>query len=382
MPMFFPRWRAARQLRPMQRAAAWSLVAAGAVVLLVVATLAMPVEVWRTGRLPVPPLHLLRQPAPDGATSPVWIDTDPACGMGDHVDVDDCLAMWALARAPNVHVVGVSTVFGNRALDDTDHTARQLADQLARAGYPLPAVLRGADWPATADVERSPAVDGLAEALRVAPLTIVALGPLTNVAATLERYPDVRSRIVQIVAVMGRRPGHLFHPSEASGRGAFLGHGPVFRDFNFCADPVAAARVLRTNVPLTLVPYDAALRDEVTAEDLTWLARQDTAGAWVVERSRAWLAYWTTAIGRQGFCPFDLEAARFVLAPDQFRCADAFAEIAHDPLFAWPFNRWRALLVSPQSTVDRGLHRSVRYCPEANVVPVFRGVTTAAGGTP
>jgi hypothetical protein len=62
---------------------------------------------------------------------------------------------------------------------------------------------------------------------------VVALGPLTNLAAVLDARPELRSRVARVVAVMGRRPGHVFHPAEGAGGGLLFGHGPVFRDFNF-----------------------------------------------------------------------------------------------------------------------------------------------------
>ena len=42
--------------------------------------------------------------------------------------------------------------------------------------------------------------------------------------------------VVRLVSVMGRRPGHIFHPSEGEGDGILFGHGPVFRDLNFDLD--------------------------------------------------------------------------------------------------------------------------------------------------
>lgn len=363
----------------MQRAATWTLVTFGMAVLLLGATLAMPVKIWRTGRLPVPPFQLLEQPAPDPTPRRIWIDTDAACGAGPQVDVDDCLAIWALARASTVEIVGVSTVFGNRPLDETDRTTRELVEMLGRAGHSLPVVRRGADRPATAEAARSAAIDGLVEVLDVAPATIVALGPLTNIAAALERHPALASRVTEIVAVMGRRPGHLFHPSEGNGRGAFLGHGPVFRDFNFCADPTAAARVLQTNVKVTLIPYDAAVDEEVTTAHLARLSEEDVAGAWIAEHSRDWLTYWTEAVGRRGFSPFDLEASRFVIAPNEFRCAEAAVRLARDPLFHWPFNRQPALLAEPPSEATDSAQRLVRYCPERSRGSLERALAATGG---
>jgi hypothetical protein len=141
---------------------------------------------------------------------------------------------------------------------------------------------------------------------------------------------------------MGRRPGHLFHPAEGAGSGMLLGHGPIFRDFNFEMDPRAAARVVALDLPLTLVPYDAARRIEIGARDLDRLAAAGGALAWIAGRARAWLAYWGEDIGRQGFCPFDLLAAAYVVEPRQFGCAVVQAWVGEDTSMFW---RPSALLV-------------------------------------
>lgn len=153
----------------------------------------------------------------------------------------------------------------------------------------------------------------LETALRKGPLTLVALGPLTDIAATLERHPELQRNVARIVAVMGRRPGHLFHPSEGAGGGMLLGHGPVFTDFNFEQDPQAVARVLAMGLPMTLVPYEAARQVTFTEADLGRIAATGRAGRWVAERSRGWLGFWREEVGRDGFYPFDAVAAAYAV---------------------------------------------------------------------
>jgi hypothetical protein len=136
-------------------------------------------------------------------------------------------------------------------------------------------------------------------ALEEGPLAVIALGPLTNVARALDGRPELRSRVTRVVAVMGRRPGHIFHPAEGGGGGMLLGHGPIFRDFNFEMDVAATIRTVALGIPLTLVPYDAARRIEISTAELDRLAAAGGAAAWVTRRSRAWLAYWQREIGPQ-----------------------------------------------------------------------------------
>jgi purine nucleosidase len=214
----------------------------------------------------------------------VRIDTDAACGQGRTTDPDDCLAILLLARTPGVEIASVSTVFGNASLDSTDRTTRALVAMLGREnlGAPPP-VYRGSAGPVGADdpAAPAPAHAALREALAEGPLTLLALGPLTNLAAALQDRPDLRPNVAQLVAVTGRRPGQLFHPAEGAGGGILFGHGPVFRDLNFDLDRAAASSVLAMRPPTTLVPYDAGRRLGLTGADLDHLEARGAAAAWV-----------------------------------------------------------------------------------------------------
>lgn len=340
------------------------LAAAGAVALLLVlavASFALPVPAWRTGRLPVVPLETDGAGAAPSAPRRVWVDTDAACGQGRTTDPDDCLALVLLSRAPEVDLVGISTVFGNAPLEVTDATARALAAMLEAERARLPPIHRGAAAPGTG---AGPAAAALRRALADGPLTLLALGPLTNVADALAGRPDLAENASRIVAVMGRRPGHLFHPAEGAEGGFLFGHGPVFRDFNADLDRHAVARVLDLDVPLTLVPYDAARHVGVTGEDLAAMAAAGGAAAWAAERARGWLDFWNEEVGRTGFYPFDLVAAAALVAPGLIDCAEAAAWLGVDEhLWSLPFARPQALLVDRLEAVPPGASAvPVRYC--------------------
>jgi inosine-uridine nucleoside N-ribohydrolase len=290
-------------------------------------TLALPIEGWRTGDQGLAPLDSV----PEAATPPlprrVWIDTDAACGHSPRTDPDDCFALALLLRSNNVEVVGISTVAGNAPHEMVVRTTRALVKEV---GSPVP-------------------VHNDASALRAAldqgPLTVLALGPLTNLAEVFRQNPELTKNVVRIVAVMGRRPGHIFHPAEGAGGGMLFGHGPVFRDFNFALDPDAVSRVLALKVPVSFVPYDAARAIELTAQDLD---RLEASLPWIVKRSRDWLDYWRSDIGRAGFYPFDLLAAAYVVEPSWLLCTPVRAWVGEDDRL---FRLWarKALLVQPDA---------------------------------
>lgn len=191
---------------------------------------------------------------------PVLIDTDPG--------IDDALALLYAWASPEIVVEAVTTVAGNVPVEvATANLARLLAlcpprpapQVAAGAGAPLARPLVTAayyhgedglgdtgDWPVPAlATHAGHAVELiLAAARRHGPrLTIIALGPLTNLALALEADPEALRRIGRLVAMGGAVdvPGNITPAAE----------------FNMHVDPEAAARVLEAGLPIDLVPLDA-----------------------------------------------------------------------------------------------------------------------------
>jgi purine nucleosidase len=330
-------------------------------------TCTAPDRNWRTGESENRPLALVRGGPHVDRPARVWIDTDAACD-GANADPDDCFAMLVLMHSPDVEIVGISTVFGNAPLSVVDRTTRGLVGRVAGSSDIL--VHSGSSTALTAErtISIEPAHAALERALERGPLTIVSLGPLTNVAATLRRRPDLADNIGLLVTVMGRRPGHVFHPAEGrTSSGILFGHGPVFSDFNYSKDRTSAAIVLRLAERITLTPYAAAREVMLNRQDLARMRGGSRAASWLAERAGPWLDHWEGDIGLPGFYPFDALAALYVLHPQQFSCAKVSAWIAEDdqlPVL------WRVVLGStgllvgleadrPQLTRASG---SVTYC--------------------
>jgi inosine-uridine nucleoside N-ribohydrolase len=236
---------------------------------------------------------------------------------------------------------------------------------MAQEGLPVPAIYRGYAEPAEAQDSLPPGVAALQAALGAGPLTILALGPLTNLAAALKDRPDLRGNVMRIVAVMGHQPGQLFHPTEGRGRGAAFGHGPIFRDLNVAVDPEAVSSVLAMNLPMTLIPYDAALGTLVTSVDLDLLARRGRSFAWAAQTARDWLAFWKSDVGLPGFAPFDWMAAAYLENPKLFDCAEVNALVTREWAF-WLLPRSN-LVVQPPPFGDGTTPSQVLYCPSASV---------------
>ncbi|MPZ64010.1 MAG: nucleoside hydrolase [Pseudonocardiaceae bacterium] len=212
-------------------------------------------------------------------TVPVIIDTDPG--------VDDAVALLLAAASPELELLAITTVFGNVGLEAVTDNALRLRALAALGHVPVAA---GADRPLVhPQAERAdrwhgsdglggcaaelPEPDGpvnargavalMADLLAVAPspVTLVAIGPLTNVALLLAAHPEVKPHIARIVVMGGSLSG---------------GNTTAAAEFNVACDPEAARRVLvEEDVATTLVPLDLTLR---CAVDGAWLDELATAG--------------------------------------------------------------------------------------------------------
>ena len=335
--------------------------------LLVVGAIAVALQwgQWRTGRATLEPFDLTPGGPAVAPSGRIWIDTDAACGATTRTDPDDCLAiLWLVKRGADI--VGISTSFGNATIDVVAERTAALVAQMARDGMQVPPVFLGHDAPSALGAPMPPGVDALKAALEAGPLTILALGPLTIVAAALNGRPDLHRNVTRIVAVMGHRPGHLFHPTEGKGQGAMFGHGPIFRDLNVSVDPDAAGAVLGLAVPITLIPYDAARKTLITGADLDRLARKGAASAWVAQSARDWLSFWNDEVGLPGFYPFDWIAAAYLTDPGLFDCAAVTARMTRE----WTF--WMmphlSLVVDRRSYPGAKPGQDIQYCPETSTL--------------
>jgi len=213
----------------------------------------------------------------DTARFPLVIDTDPG--------IDDAVAILLAANSPEVELVAVTTVFGNVGPEVTTSNALRVLQLIGRDDVPVAAGAsrplvhiqphRAEGWHGAdglggqsgllPDSVRVPeaigAVEQLATVLRGSdlPVTIAAIGPLTNIALLLAAYPELKHRIGRLV-IMG---------------GAFAGgNTTATSEFNIWSDPEAARRVLvEEDVPVTLVPLDLTLRCAVDGPWLATLAR-------------------------------------------------------------------------------------------------------------
>ena len=128
----------------------------------------------------------------------VWIDTDLSVGMIRHsrpgyCDVDDGYAVLQLMQSDVVHIQGISAVFGNTLIENSYALSQQMAASFAK--YEIPVFKGAGEAINLQSLESNEAVDALAQALQKNPLTIMAIGPATNVGLLLLKFPELASQI-------------------------------------------------------------------------------------------------------------------------------------------------------------------------------------------
>jgi inosine-uridine nucleoside N-ribohydrolase len=203
----------------------------------------------------------------------IILDTDPG--------IDDALALFLALASPDIQLEAITTVSGNVHVDITTRNALALLELAGRPDIP---VARGSDrplvrQPVIADYvhgrnglgevtlpepQRRPiarhAVDIIIEQIMAAPgaITLVPIGPLTNIALALRREPRIAQHVREVVIMGGalRVPGNVTPCAE----------------FNIFADPHAAHIVLHAGWPIRLVSLDASNHADMQREQFAALA--------------------------------------------------------------------------------------------------------------
>jgi inosine-uridine nucleoside N-ribohydrolase len=241
---------------------------------------------------------------------PLVLDCDPG-----H---DDAIALLLALASPEVELLGVTTVAGNQTLAKTTANAVRVLEHVERTGVPVAA---GADRPLVRDPfvaahvhgetgldgpdlpppQGSPldrhAVDFLAD--HAGGATLVAVGPLTNVAMLLAMRPEAK-------------PGRIVVMGGAIAEGNIT---PA-AEFNIWADPEAAARVFASGIDVTMVGLDVTHKALLTPEHADELRGAGRAGRLVAELFDFYHGFHRRTYGLPGSPVHDALALAYVLQPD------------------------------------------------------------------
>jgi inosine-uridine nucleoside N-ribohydrolase len=252
-------------------------------------------------------------------TRKIIIDTDPG--------IDDAMAILFAFAAPELEVVGLTTIFGNVQTHLATQNALRLVEFAGRAHTP---VAHGAEQPLVIPYDRIPEIvhgaDGLGNTHQPAPegqaiertaaqfivetvmqhpgeITLVPVGPLTNLALALDLEPRIVNHVQEVVLMGGAATvnGNVNPAAEA----------------NIWHDPHAADQVFTAGWPLTMVGLDVTM---ATTMDEAYLAglRATRTGDYIYQISRFYQQFHKLAHNLDGCHTHDPSAIAYLLDPTLF----------------------------------------------------------------
>jgi purine nucleosidase len=263
------------------------------------------------------------EPIPVAAPRRVVLDCDPG--------IDDAFAIAFACGHPGLDLAGVTTVAGNVGLDRTTANALSLLEFLGHPGVPVaagsPAPLlrafhdaRDVHGESGLGAAKLPAprgrplgvhaVDFLIDAISAAPgtVTLVATGPLTNIALAVRQHPQLASQVADLV-IMGGSAGR--------------GNVTPAAEFNIWCDPEAAAIVFGAGWRVTMAGLDVTLEARATT---AVQHRMRALGRLGGELLLPGLGGYRSTAG-DGQPVHDVCALALVAAPGLFRCEPARVEV-------------------------------------------------------
>ena len=275
----------------------------------------------------------------------VILDTDPG--------IDDTMAIAYALCHPDIELLGLTTVFGNVSIEKATCNAQYVLHML---GASKVKVAKGAAVPIVQDpvphaefvhgedgigncydasvayeptdahctLQALDAADYIIEQAKLYPgeVTLIAVGPLTNIAIALGREPKLPDLVQQLIIMGGTvtEPGNVSPVTEA----------------NFLGDPHAADQVLGASWPATIVGLDVTHQILITDTHLKQL--DDNAaktGALIWQTSRFYVDFYSSkgaaADEKEPACAMhDAAAVAYLLIPDAFGVISGPARVIHD----------------------------------------------------
>ncbi|WP_148254027.1 nucleoside hydrolase [Aidingimonas lacisalsi] len=254
---------------------------------------------------------------------PIIFDTDPG--------VDDAQAIAIAMAHPDIELLGLTTTFGNVDVATATHNAlllcelagqnipvaRGAAVPLVKKKHPAPAHIHGTNGlgnialpDVRGDAMPQSAAQFIVDTVNARPgaVTLVAVGPLGNLAAALQLDPEIISKVKQVVIMGGsiKEGGNVTPVAEA----------------NIFNDPHAAAHALTAGWPLTMVGLDATHRCTLKPHDMEAIATgQGRLGAVLADSYAFYRAFYQQTMGFDGCCPHDSCALAWLLCSELFTTA-------------------------------------------------------------
>ena len=257
---------------------------------------------------------------------PIIIDTDPG--------IDDAAAISFALNHPEFDLKMISTVNGNVGIEKTTANALKLK-RFFNSDIP---VHRGASQPLLSDIVDASDVHGesgmegytfpeinesdldsthAVEAMRdvllksETPITLIPIGPLTNIALLLLTYPEVKTFIKEIVLMGGS---------------ASRGNVTPLAEFNIYCDSEAAQIVFNSGLPLTMIGLDVARSSSLTHDTINELNSINDTGKMLHQLFK----HYRGDDFEKGINVYDAYTLLYLLHPEHFDVREADVQIETD----------------------------------------------------
>lgn len=253
----------------------------------------------------------------------IIMDTDPG--------IDDAVALAAALFHEEIAVKLITTVSGNVSLDKTTKNVLRLLEFFHKtevpvaAGAAAPLVkeavyaddihgdsgLDGYDFPEiTTKVQPVHAVEAMRQVIEksVQPVTLVAIGPLTNLALLFSMYPECRAKIERVILMGGS---------------SYRGNTTPYGEFNIYVDPEAADIVFRSKVPIVMCGCDIGDKALVTRELFDRMKELGQTGKMLCSLFEC---YRGGSLER-GLRMYDLCAIAYLVKPEMFETKHCFVGV-------------------------------------------------------
>lgn len=239
------------------------------------------------------------------AQTKVWFDTDLMIGMPDKIprEVDDGITLIMALKQPQIEIVGISSI----TYVDYSYDVIQKILKWHNKGAVIP-VYNGSPNAGDIGVEND-GTRALYKALKKEKLTILALGPMTNIATLIQNHPDIIPQIEKISICAARTPGLPFNPGN--------GKLNVF-DYNYEFDYKSMDIVLNSAIPLVFAGYESSSYTFIGTIDLASLDQNEEADKWLFDIVQPWMEKNEKFFGVRGFIPFDCSTLGVITHPDYF----------------------------------------------------------------
>ena len=260
----------------------------------------------------------------------VYIDTDIGLGTPG-AEIDDAAALMMLLENPKILIAGIGCVFGNVPAKDAAANLARFVDFFGRSDIPLGL---GADHPLEGDLDwftewqkgygatlpynRSlPEIhssDLLINCVLKYPgkVTILALGPMTNITLAVQKFPGIVAMVKGVIAM-----------------GGTFGDDPASPEFNIHCDPAAADIVIHAGWPITLLGLEITRKAVFSKTEFFTIKGADPATRLFKSQAEGWIDRVESMGWEMDGCALhDAAAAAYLLDKGLFKAIQADVHVS------------------------------------------------------